>query len=236
MGAHAEKQGFGPDDAGSSGRLAGLGMAILAHAAVGYGIVQYQPTSAALTPAVVPAIMVDFVMAPPVARPVPPEPTPRIERPRPMKAKPTPPRPAPVPAPQVMSTLTERPAERAFPAEPPEPAPPSKVAPAAPAIPAPAVAAPDLPPSYNADYLQNPAPRYPPLARRMGQQGKVVLRVLVNTRGAAAQVEVRSSSGSDLLDAAAREAVHRWRFVPARQGAEPVAAWVLIPITFSLQG
>lgn len=91
-------------------------------------------------------------------------------------------------------------------------------------------------PSFNADYLQNPAPRYPPLARRMGQQGKVVLRVLVNPGGGPAQIVVRTSSGSDVLDEAALDAVKRWRFVPAKRGDQPIAAWVLVPITFTLQG
>jgi protein TonB len=99
-------------------------------------------------------------------------------------------------------------------------------------VPAPALTQ----PSFNADYLQNPAPRYPPLARRMRQEGKVVLRVLVDIGGAASQIEVRNSSGSDVLDEAALEAVKRWRFVPARRGDQPVGAWVLVPITFTLQG
>jgi protein TonB len=30
--------------------------------------------------------------------------------------------------------------------------------------------------------------------------------------------------------------VRRWKFVPARQGERPVAAWVLVPILFRLEG
>lgn len=95
---------------------------------------------------------------------------------------------------------------------------------------------PVTPPVFSADYLQNPAPAYPNLARRQGQQGRVVLRVLVNATGAAEQLEVRTSSGHAALDGAALEAVRRWRFVPARQGQDPVPAWVLIPLNFFLQG
>lgn len=101
---------------------------------------------------------------------------------------------------------------------------------------APAAPAPVTPPVFSADYLQNPAPAYPSLARRQGQQGRVVLRVLVNATGAAEQLEVRTSSGHAALDGAALEAVRRWRFVPARQGQDPVPAWVLIPLNFFLQG
>jgi protein TonB len=63
-----------------------------------------------------------------------------------------------------------------------------------------------------------------------------MLRVLVNAKGTADTVELRSSSGSNRLDEAALESVKHWRFVPARQGDQPVSAWVLIPITFSLKG
>lgn len=125
-------------------------------------------------------------------------------------------------------------------AAPSEPERPAAATPSANAVSAPVPAPPNPPavtqPSFNADYLQNPAPRYPPLARRMGQQGKVVLRVLVNPGGGPAQIELRTSSGSEALDEAALDAVRRWRFVPAKRGDQPVAAWVLVPITFTLQG
>jgi protein TonB len=91
-------------------------------------------------------------------------------------------------------------------------------------------------PNFNADYLENPAPVYPAAARRLGEQGRVILRVLVNVRGTADEVQVRTSSGFARLDDTARDTVRRWRFVPARRGAEPVAAWVLIPISFRLEG
>ena len=90
-------------------------------------------------------------------------------------------------------------------------------------------------PRYDAAYLQNPAPAYPLLARRMGERGRVMLRVLVNAEGSADKVELNTSSGSARLDSAALETVQHWRFVPARQGARAVAAWVLVPISFSLE-
>ncbi len=95
--------------------------------------------------------------------------------------------------------------------------------------------APVTPPSFNADYLHNPAPAYPAMSRRLGEAGRVVLRVFVTTVGTAERVELRTSSGSKRLDSAALEAVQRWKFVPARQGETPVAAWVLIPILFTLE-
>ena len=92
-----------------------------------------------------------------------------------------------------------------------------------------------VPPVFNAAYLDNPAPAYPPLARRAHEEGKVLVRVLVNVLGSAETAEIKSSSGSARLDAAALDAVKRWRFVAARQGDQTVPAWVVISITFSLE-
>ena len=61
----------------------------------------------------------------------------------------------------------------------------------------------------------------------MGEQGRVLLRVVVTAAGLAEQVELKASSGTERLDRAAIDAVKRWRFVPARQGDQPVAAWVV---------
>lgn len=90
-------------------------------------------------------------------------------------------------------------------------------------------------PRFDADYLHNPAPIYPPMSRRLREQGTVTLRVRVTPDGRATQVEVRESSGYPRLDKAAEESVRRWRFVPARQGGQTVAAWVLVPISYSIR-
>jgi len=108
-----------------------------------------------------------------------------------------------------------------------EPAPSSE---ARPSTPAPVAAA-----RYDVDYLRNPAPAYPALARRLGEEGKLVLRVFVTPEGRPGQIELKSSSGSPRLDQAAQDAVARWKFVPARRGDEVIGAWVLIPIIFNLR-
>ena len=69
----------------------------------------------------------------------------------------------------------------------------------------------------------------------MGQEGTVVLRVLVTADGAAAHVALERSSGSPHLDGAALERVRNWRFRPARQGSAQVESWVLVPIVFRLE-
>lgn len=91
------------------------------------------------------------------------------------------------------------------------------------------------PPSFNAAYLRNPLPLYPLVARRNGEQGTVTLKVRVTREGNAASVAVEKTSGSAHLDDAALETVRTWHFVPARQGSQPVEAWVLVPVVFRLQ-
>lgn len=99
-----------------------------------------------------------------------------------------------------------------------------------------APAPPVTPARFDASYLQNPAPAYPSLARRLGEEGTVLLRVFVEPAGSAGQIEIQAGSGSPRLDQAAVAAVRRWQFVPARRGEEAVGAWVVVPILFNLRG
>lgn len=126
----------------------------------------------------------------------------------------------------------------AAPLAPPPPVEPSApgAAPATASVAMPAASEPIAvtPPRAQAAYLNNPAPAYPQMSRRLGEQGRVVLRVFVEPDGRPSQVAVRSSSGFPRLDSAAVEAVRDWMFVPARRGSESVAAWVLIPLNFLL--
>lgn len=91
----------------------------------------------------------------------------------------------------------------------------------------------DLPRS-DADYLNNPAPAYPPVSRRLGEAGNVVVRVFIAADGSAQKGEVRASSGFERLDAAALAAALRWRYVPGKRGGTPEAMWVNVPINFAL--
>jgi protein TonB len=104
---------------------------------------------------------------------------------------------------------------------------------AEPALP---VTATETPASFRATYLQNPLPRYPMESRRAGEQGTVMLRVLVARDGTAARVEIDKSSGSPQLDTAARETVKAWRFTPGRRGAETIESWMVVPVVFRLEG
>jgi protein TonB len=84
-------------------------------------------------------------------------------------------------------------------------------------------------------YRDNPVPVYPALARRRQWQGTVVLEVLVKADGLVAELSVEQGSGHRVLDEAALAAVRNWRFTPGRQGRQPVAMKVLVPVRFGLQ-
>ncbi|MCL1861758.1 MAG: TonB family protein [Proteobacteria bacterium] len=90
-------------------------------------------------------------------------------------------------------------------------------------------------PDFNVSYLSNPKPEYPSRSRRLREQGLVKLRVHVTEEGRADEVTLHTSSGFDLLDQSALDAVRRWRFRPARRGGTPVAGWVVVPLRFELQ-
>lgn len=87
---------------------------------------------------------------------------------------------------------------------------------------------------FDAAYLHNPRPSYPPLSRRLGEEGKVLLRVRVSADGQPAAVDLEKSSNFERLDEAARQVVARWRFVPAKRGDEAIEATVIVPIVFRL--
>lgn len=77
-------------------------------------------------------------------------------------------------------------------------------------------------------------PIYPPASRRAGEEGTVKLRILVDERGRPTTVEVLTSSNFPKLDQAAVEAVRRWRFAAATDGARAIQAWTQVAVTFRL--
>jgi len=91
------------------------------------------------------------------------------------------------------------------------------------------------PARFDAAYLRNPAPAYPAVSRRRGEQGEVVLRVKVLRNGRAETIEVAKSSGHPRLDRAAAQAVRDWRFEAARRGDETIDSWIRVPVVFRLE-
>lgn len=231
--------------------VAGLVLAV--HAVLLWAITQLDqpaPQLAAGEP-----LMVRFIEAPPAPEPVTPptKPAPKIKpvpKPKPQVERPPEPvkRPKPVkkpliaqtrPKPVPMETAPKPPPRREPVAQPlPKPSPPVQSAPERAPRSAPnsdtAKEAPIIPPNIVAAYRDNPPPDYPMRSRRLGEQGKVLLRVHVNTSGHVSQIKIQRSCGHRRLDRAAVEAVRNWRFAPARRAGQPIAAWVLVPIQFEL--
>ena len=84
-------------------------------------------------------------------------------------------------------------------------------------------------------YQLNTPPTYPGLARKRGQEGTVILQVLVNREGRVDDLKIDTSSNLTLLDRAAVTAVRKWSFEPGRRGEESVPMWVRVPVTFKLK-
>lgn len=103
-----------------------------------------------------------------------------------------------------------------------------------PVTPAPIAKVVQTPPSFNAAYLRNPKPAYPRLSKRLGEQGKVLLKVKVSQNGIAEQVHIKNSSGFSRLDTVAQNTVQNWRFTPAQRNGQPISDWVIVPIVFNL--
>lgn len=186
-------------------------------------------------------------LAEPVAEapaPPPPEALPLPEPPPPVKAAPAKidPKPAPKTAPRPVPkpTAAKAPAPVAVPQATvtPLPAAPetntSAVASPPPAAPVPEIAA--GPPLITEPRFREPPakPAYPPRAAALDQQGEALVRVLVTPEGEQEEVQLWRSSGFDLLDRAALAAVRRWRFEPYRRNGTAQAAWVQVPVRFTL--
>lgn len=78
-------------------------------------------------------------------------------------------------------------------------------------------------------------PAYPIRALRDRVQGTVLLKVLVDATGKPVRVLIERSSGSRVLDDAARRHVlAAWRFHPAMQGGHAIEAWAVVPVRFDL--
>jgi protein TonB len=90
-------------------------------------------------------------------------------------------------------------------------------------------------PSSNATYLNNPKPAYPAASRRLGETGRVIIRVLIGTDGRAQEARIQRSSGFDRLDQVALETARdRWRYRPGTRNGVPEPMWFNVPINFEL--
>jgi protein TonB len=84
-------------------------------------------------------------------------------------------------------------------------------------------------------YKHNPTPPYPRKARRLGYEGIVMLKVLIDENGRVDDLTVLKSSGHSVLDHAALSAVRKWLFEPGSEGGIKKRMWVKIPVRFDLK-
>lgn len=87
---------------------------------------------------------------------------------------------------------------------------------------------------FKPGYYRNPPPPYPEEARKLKQQGRVLLEVHVTSQGKVSDVRLKQSSGFPLLDASALKAVRTWKFRAATLAGLPIDILADIPIRFQL--
>ncbi|MCP1116833.1 energy transducer TonB [Robbsia andropogonis] len=182
----------------------------------------------------VPARIVTATLIAPEPAPVP------VARPEPPKAeqKPVvkPPPPKPVmrkPTPHPTSTPTPVAATPPEPAPPPTPATPAPTPPAPAPAPAPAID-PNVPKNVRHLTCAGTRPEYPALSSRRGETGTVVIQFVVDTHGKVESARVKTSSGYDRLDEAARQAALSSPCTPYMEGGTAVKAITERPYSFSL--
>lgn len=231
---------FNPGRTGLPLRAFALGGAVLLHVLALLWVTQFDAPAPAEHVMLLQASLIAPAPVPEPMRETPrvePLPVPKPEQPTARREAPTRPR---------LAATENAPAAVSVPPQDTSPAEPAPIdttvstAPSPTAAPArnqadnPADAIPQTPPKFDAAYLLNPKPAYPSMSRRLGEEGRVMLWVMVEADGVPSKVEIRTSSGHARLDQAAVDAVRNWKFVPARRGSEPVSAPVVVPLSFAL--
>lgn len=214
-------------------RLLGI-MVLLLHV---WGLQQLLETEEPVTPAqplMMEVSMMTIAAPKPSVAPPPPAPKPPEKKPEPKKPQP---KPLPKKAPPIVQKSPDyAPTE---PVSEPQPAPPTTQTTSAPVTTTTSTTATNAEQfteaNFRANYAHNPKPDYPMIAKSRGWQGKVMLRVQVTTDGKSESVAIEHSSGHEILDESAVEAVKQWQFIPAKRGETPVSSSVIVPIIFTLR-
>lgn len=155
----------------------------------------------------IPAQIIKVALMQPEPPIVTPAPQPIVEPPPTPQPKPKP-LPKPEPKPVIKKPETTKPVTQPSPTPKPEPAPTTPAFSPAP------IATPirQDPTPVTPTPIYRPEPAYPMLARRMGQQGTVVLELTLNPSGSVARAQVIESSGFNSLDQSALDTIKTWKF------------------------
>ena len=79
-------------------------------------------------------------------------------------------------------------------------------------------------------------PDYPPMSKRLGEEGSVVLELYVMEDGRVGEAKLKTSSGFPRLDEAAIKHVKRsWRLLPGTKNGKPVPMWYPFKVTFKIE-
>lgn len=151
-------------------------------------------------------------------------------------APPTPPPLTASPVPIVQATPHTKPVARTMTREPVRKAAPVETASLAPTAPRQSAARAALAIETNTAVAPgNAQPRYPLVARKRGYEGQAVVRARVSEKGRVLTTEIAESSGYEVLDLAARDAVQAWRFQPATREGRAISGQIDVPIEFRLR-
>ncbi len=212
----------------SPNALRWLGAGVLAcHALGAWALLQVDAVRQALVEAA--PVMVHLIPPPAPAKPPAPPPPPKLRAapPPPVIAAPAPPQAA-LPSFVVPETPPQPSAAPAPVQAPPDPAPAPLPSPPAP----PAIR--EIPPSA-IRYLQMPRLHMPRMAVRLGEQGTVWLRIVVDAQGRLKQASVRRSSGHARLDEQALLDIRSARFVPYLENGQAVEWETTAPLAYEIE-
>lgn len=225
-------------------RLRDIVISVAAHASLAALVLAWPVSEPPAQPRIYEVALAEAAPAP--AGP-PAQPAPQTAQPAP--PKPTPQKTAPPPAERVISAKKAPEAQAPAPEEPP--APPAQAASGQTGAPAQGVAGGRAGPqmrsfggvsAYDGDavderpsVLRGVVPEYPYQARRMRQEGRVLVRVVVDEQGSPVTALVQEAKPAGVFDQAALGAARRFRFLPGKIAGRRVVTAVLIPFEFTLR-
>lgn len=88
--------------------------------------------------------------------------------------------------------------------------------------------------AYGPRFIHREIPVYPQIARRLGKEGKVTLRLTFNEKGEVVHIEIIEGAHYGFTESAI-EAVKKSKFSPAIKDGKPVACRAILPIRFVLK-
>lgn len=211
-------------EADAADRGTGLVVVLLLHAGLVAALLQIGAVREALRESA--PLFVSFVSPEqPQAEPAPPVPAPPRAQPRPLLPSPliASERPATTPTESVAmpTPVAEAPAAQAG----AEPTPAQASATAGPTTPKVVT---------SVQYVRPPQVEYPMASRRLGEMGRVVVRVLIDRSGNAERVELHQPSRHPRLNDAALKATREALYRPYTENGEAQVVWALVPVLFEL--